>query len=121
MLDEVMIALRVTDMEYAPEICDLLEAAYLDLSIAGVVIEGECSFNITKTTDQQTREVTIEVTDESTITDKLVLQAMKTYVRMHFGSPADYERLAASYKLQREQMANATGYTDFGEGAEENE
>ena len=96
MLDEVMLALRVTDMEYAPEICDLLEAAYLDLSIAGVVIEGECSFNITKTT-------------------------MKTYVRMHFGSPADYDRLAASYKLQREQMANATGYTDFGEGAEEDE
>ena len=117
MLDEVMLALRVTDMEYAPEICDLLEAAYLDLSIAGVVIDGECSFNITQTTDQQTGEVTITVEDNSDIEDKLVLQAMKTYVRMNFGSPADYDKLNASYKVQREQLANATGYTNFGEEA----
>ena len=121
MLKETMLALRVTDMEYAPEICDLLEAAYLDLSIAGVVIDGECSFNITESTDQQTGETVITVVDNSDIEDKMVLQAMKTYVRMHFGSPADYDRLAASYKLQREQLANATGYTNFGEGAEENE
>ena len=118
MLEEVMLALRVTDMDYAPEICDLLEAAYLDLSIAGVVIDGECSFNITKTTDQQTGEVTITVEDNSDIEDKLVLQAMKTYVRMNFGSPADYDKLYASYKVQREQLANATGYTNFGEEAE---
>lgn len=118
MLEEVMLALRVTDMDYAPEICDLLEAAYLDLSIAGVVIDGECSFNITKTTDQQTGETTITVDDNSDIEDKLVLQAMKTYVRMHFGSPADYDKLNASYKVQREQLANTTGYTNFGEEAE---
>ena len=118
MLEEVMLALRVTDMDYAPDICDLLEAAYLDLSIAGVVIDGECSFNITKTTDQQTGVTTITVDDNSDIEDKLVLQAMKTYVRMNFGSPADYDKLYASYKVQREQLANATGYTNFGEEAE---
>ena len=38
---------------------------------------------------------------------------MITYVRFSFGSPADREALAASYDLQRRQLANRTGYTDF--------
>ena len=114
MLKETMLALRVTDMEYAPEICDLLEAAYLDLSIAGVVIDGECSFNITESTDQQTGETTITVEDNSDIEDKMVIQAMKTYVRMHFGSPNDYDRLETSYNTQKTQLMHAADYTDYG-------
>ena len=117
MLKEAMLALRVTDMEYAPEIRDLLEAAVIDLQAAGVVIEGECAITITETTDPVTGEVTITATDSSTITDKWVMQAIKTYARMNFGSPGDYDRLAASYDIQRKQLANATGYTDFGEEA----
>ena len=117
MLKEAMLALRVTDMEYAPEICDLLEAAVIDLQAAGIVIDGVCDITITETTNPATGETTITATDNSTITDKWVLQAIKTYARMHFGSPSDYDRLAASYDIQRKQMANATGYTDFGEEA----
>ena len=109
MLKEAMLALRVTDMEYAPEICRLLKSAETDLKMAGVVISGTCVFVITE--DEQTGAVT--VTDESTITDDAVITAMITYTRAHFGSPADYDRLAASYDLQRRQLANATGYTDF--------
>ena len=113
MLKETMLACRVTDMEYAPELCRLLKAAEKDLEMAGVVISGTCVFVITETTDQQTGEVTVTVTDNSTITDEAVQTAMITYTRAHFGSPADYDRLAASYDLQRRQLANATGYTDF--------
>ena len=46
MLKETMLALRVTDMEYAPEICDLIKAAEKDLKIAGVQLGGTCAFDI---------------------------------------------------------------------------
>ena len=113
MLNEAMKAVSATDMEYASEVADLLNAAYLDLQIAGVVIDGEVDITITESTDQTTGETTITAEDNSTITDPLVIQAMKTYVRANFRNPPNYDRLAAAYKLQREQLANATGYTNF--------
>ena len=120
MLKEAMLALRVTDMEYAPEICGYLKSAETDLKMAGVTIEGTCAFDITEAQDPLDPEaVTITVDDNSTIEDEAVKTAMITYCRVHFGSPADFDRLAASYDLQRRQLANATGYTDFGEAAEE--
>ena len=121
MLKEAMLAMRVTDMGYAPDICRLLKSAEKDLKIAGVVIQGTCIFVITETEDQTTGETTITVTDNSTITDDTVKTAMITYCRANFGSPPDYDKLAASYDLQRRQLANATGYTDFGEESGDDE
>ena len=113
MLKEAMRAMNVTDMDYAPDICRLLKSAEKDLKIAGVVIQGTCIFVITETEDQTTGETTITVTDNSTITDDTVKTAMITYCRANFGSPPDFDKLAASYDLQRRQLANATGYTNF--------
>jgi hypothetical protein len=101
-------------MDYAPDICRLLKSAETDLRIAGVTIEGTCDFVIT--IDAITEEVS--VTDNSTITDDLVKTAMITYCRKEFGSPADKDKLDKSYDLQRRQLANATGYTDFGDDPE---
>ena len=91
MLKETMLALRVTDMEYAPEICGLIKAAANDLKIAGVRLGGVCVFNIHTATDPDTGEETITVDDHTSIKDELVKTAIKTYVRAHFGSPADWE------------------------------
>ena len=121
MLKEAMRAYRVTDLEVAQQFADLLEAAYLDLKIAGVVIDGEVNITVTETENQQTGEVTIQVTDTSDITDKLVIQAMQTYIGANatFLERVDKESYAGSYEKQRKQLANATGYTDFGEGTGE--
>ena len=121
MLKEAMLAMRVTDMDYAPDICRLLKSAEQDLKIAGVVIQGTCVFTITETTDPTTGEMTVTVTDSSTITDEMVQTAMITYCRKNFGAPHDYAQLAESYDLQRRQLANATGYTDFGEESGDDE
>ena len=115
MLNEAMLAARVTEMDFAPEIADLIRAAVLDLKTAGVKIDGVVSIKITRTTNGSTGAETITADDNSTIKDDLVMTAIKTYVRLHFGSPPDYDRLERSYELQRRQLANATGYTDFGE------
>ena len=111
MLKEAMLAIRVTDMEYAPDIKRLLIAGKRDLEIAGVKIQGE--INITITENQETGAIT--ATDSSTITDDLVLTAIFTYVgaRGNYAGPDERAKLEDSYVLQRKQLANATGYTDF--------
>ena len=81
-------ALRITTTTFDSEIGDLLDAAFLDLGVAGV-----------------------EVPDEI---DALVKQAALTYVKMYFGQPDEYDRLKKSYEEQKAQLATATGYTNWG-------
>ena len=91
-LAAVKLALDVTITDYDAEIGDLIDAALLDLQSSGV--------------------------DVSTMgNDKLVMQAVKTYCRMNFHSPADYDRLERSYAQQVVKLMHATGYTDYGEEA----
>ena len=87
LLDTCKTALRVTTDAYDVEIQAYIDAAKLDLGIAGV---------------------------EAAITDGLVDKAIMTYVRMSFGAPANYDKLKASYDEQKAQMMNATGYTNWG-------
>lgn len=86
-LDTCKMALRVTTTAYDTEIQAYIEAAMLDMGIAGVQIPQSA--------------------------DALVEKAIMTYVRMSFGSPSDYDRLKASYDEQKAQLMNATGYTDW--------
>lgn len=85
MLEKVKLALRISTNAYDSELTDLIQAATKDLGIAG--IDAETLAN-----------------------DALVAQAIKTYVRMSFGSPSDYDRLKRSYDEQKAQMQTATGY-----------
>lgn len=77
------LALRLTTNAFDNEISSLLDAAYLDMGVAGIEPESD---------------------------DALVKTAAITYVRAHFGSPADYDRLKKSYDEQKAQMQTATGY-----------
>lgn len=85
MLTAVKLALRITTTAYDTEIQALIDAAYKDLGLLGI--------NTTTLAN-----------------DPLVVQAVKTYVRMSFGSPADYDRLKRSYDEQKAQMQSASGY-----------
>lgn len=111
MLKEAMLAMRVTDMEYAPDIRRLLRAGKRDLEIAGVKIQGDIDIQITE--DSETGKITAK--DNSSIVDDLVITALITYAcaRGDYASAEERVKLDASYDLQRRQLANATGYTDF--------
>lgn len=87
LIDTCKMAMRVTTTAYDTEIQAYIDAAVLDLGIAGV-----------ETGEQ----------------DPLVSKAIMTYVRMSFGAPANYDKLKASYDEQKAQLMNATGYTDWG-------
>lgn len=88
LIDTCKMALRVTTDAYDAEITEYIEAAKLDLGIAGV---------------------------ETTAADSLVNTAILTYVRMRFGAPANYDKLKSAYDEQKAQMMMATGYTDWGD------
>ena len=86
MLEKVKLALRITTNAYDSELQDLIDAAKLDLGIAGVVLPETL--------------------------DAIVSRAVVTYCKVHFGSPDDFDRLKASYDEQKAQLSMATGYTD---------
>lgn len=103
MLNETKLALRIKTNVYDGEIARLIEAAVGDLGIVDVDAAG-VSFIISATTTGET------VTDNSTISDQLLIRAIITYVRLHFGTPDDYDKLERSYNEQKAQLITASGY-----------
>lgn len=90
MLEAVKQVLSVTTDAYDEEITELIAAAQLDL------------------------QVTAGVTEKDT-EDPLFRQAVKTYCRMHFKNPSNYDQLRESYDSQKGALRIATGYTNWGD------
>ena len=87
MLELVKLALRITTTAFDTELTALINAAKLDLGIAGVTLP-------------------------STL-DDICKMAIVTYCKMNFGEPDEYDRLKASYDEQKAQLSMATGYTTW--------
>lgn len=85
MLALVKMALRITTTAFDTEISGLIEAACADLGVVGV----------TATTEES---------------DPLLVRAIITFCRLHFGSPDDFDRLKKSYDEQKAQLISCTGY-----------
>jgi hypothetical protein len=88
-LTAVKLALRITTDAFDSELTDLINAALLDMGLAGVT--------------------------EDSMNAPLVRNAVITYCKLHFGEgPADPVRMKASYDEQKAQLSTATGYTNWG-------
>ena len=92
LLAKAKLTLRITTDAFDAEVSDIILAGYYDLTTRGVIIEET----------------------EGTISP-LVLRAIMTYVRLHFGDPENPERLHESYAEQRGQLMSTSGYTDWGD------
>lgn len=99
MLAKVKLALRVATDVYDSELLDLIEAAAADIRHAGPVVD------ITPVLSTASGEV-----EDYTVLDPLARQAIITYVRAHFGSPADYDKLKAAYDEQKGQLRESFAY-----------
>lgn len=88
-LGKVKLALRIVTDDFDEEIQDLINACLEDLGIAGII--------------------------ETDTSNALLIRAIITYAKMHFGDESDsmYDRLKKSYDEQKAQMQMATGYTDW--------
>lgn len=80
---------RITTTAFDSQIGRLLDAAVLDLGVAGVEVPEPY--------------------------DALVEQAAITYFLMRFGQSDEYDRLKKSYDEQKAQLVTCTGYTDWGD------
>jgi len=87
-LDSVKLALRISTAAFDAELNTLIQAALMDMGVAGVT--------------------------ESDETNALILRAVITYCKMNFGEPDEYDRLKRSYDEQKAQLVTATGYTEWG-------
>lgn len=92
MLERVKLALRISTTAFDSELLQLIEAAKLDLGIAGVVLPAEL--------------------------DAICERAIITYCKLNFGELDRiemYDRLKASYDEQKAQLSMSTGYTTWTE------
>jgi len=104
MLTECKKALRITATEYDGELCDLMDAAAKDLTIAGVVLPGTVSFVVTQSGIQ----------DTSTLTDNLCKRAIFSYVDwLFFKNATNTDQKREIYNIQKTQLMHATGYTNW--------
>lgn len=87
LINKAKLARRITTTAFDTQVEDLLNAAFLDLGIAGVVLPAEL--------------------------DAICEQAALTYFMANFGEPENYERLKKSYDEQKAQLSMASGYTDW--------
>lgn len=90
LLTKAKVALRITTDAFNEEIEDLIKAAYEDLGTRGVLTQEQAE-------------------------SPLLVRAVMTYVRYHFGDPENPEKLKASYDEQKGQLMATTGYTDWGD------
>lgn len=89
-LEKVKLALRITTTAFDTELTDLIQACLSDLGIAGIA--------------------------EDDTTNPLIIRAICTYCKYHFGDARGVEeldRIKASYDEQKAQMSMATGYTEW--------
>lgn len=99
-LEKVKTSLRISMNTFDDELTDLIEAAKLDLGIAGV------------------RNADLE--KGVTPTDALIIRAIVIYCKLYFGEPATsdhWKSIKEAYDEQKAQLSMATGYTDWGDSA----
>lgn len=85
MLDKVKAALRLTVEDYDDELEGIISAGLADLGLVGI---PACLLQ----------------------DDALVVRAVITYCRFSFGSPADFDKLKASYDEQKAQLMTSSKY-----------
>lgn len=91
-LQKAKLVLRILTDDFDEEIQDLINAATLDLGVAGVSNVDEA--------------------------DPLIIRAIMTFVKMNFGinygaGNSDYDNLKKSYDEQKMQLALTTNYTNW--------
>jgi hypothetical protein len=88
LIDDIKVSLRVTSIEFNTEITDLINAARVDLALAGI--------DQTKTNDDS---------------DPLIKRAITVYCKAFFGyDNPDADRFAKCYEMLKQHLALASDY-----------
>ena len=108
MFTEVKDTLPISGDDYDAQIIREIKACALDLTTsAEIQLPGEIA--ITRTQNAQTGVWTI--TDNSTITDELIIAVISTWCNMRIGNPPNYDNLLAAYNSLKGQLRLSKTYT----------
>ena len=111
MFQEVKATLPISGDDYDGEIIMQIKACALDLTTsAEIQLPGTIA--ITRT-QSQGGEWTI--TDNSTMTDELIITAISIWCNMRIGNPPNYDNLLKAYESLKGQLRLSSTYTQYGE------
>ena len=112
MFQEVKDALPVSGDAYDAQIIREIKACALDLTTsAEITLPGTISITRNETTGI--------VTDNSTLTDELIIAAISTWCNMRIGNPPNYANLLKAYESLKGQLRLSKAYSTYEEEAEE--
>ena len=86
-------------------------------SICFIVLPG--TIDITRTQNTQTGVWTI--TDNSTLTDELIIKTIAVWCNKEIGNPPNYDKLLAAYNSLKGQLRLSKNYTNYEDQEEEPE
>ena len=108
MFTEVKDTLPISGDDYDAQIIREIKACALDLTTSAEIrLPGTIA--ITRTQNAQTGVWTI--TDNSTITDELIIAVISTWCNMRIGNPPNYDNLLAAYNSLKGQLRLSKTYT----------
>ena len=110
MFAEVKDTLPISGDDYDAQIIREIKACALDLTTsAEIVLDGD--INITRTKNQQG---VWTITDESTLTDELIITVISIWCNMRIGNPPNYDNLLKAYESLKGQLRMSKKYTNYG-------
>ena len=120
MFQEVKDSLPVSGDGYDAQIIREIKACALDLTrTAEIVLPGSISITRTQQAPLTTaEEPTWVITDNSTLTDELIITTISVWCNMRIGNPPNYDELLKAYNSLKGQLRLSRSYTNYGGGGE---
>ena len=114
MFSEVKSMLPVMGDDYDAEIILQIKAAALDLTrTADIVLPGSIDISL----DAETGVIT----DNSTVTDELIIVTIATWCTARIGNPPNYDKLLAAYEMYKGNLRISSEYSNYPEDEAEPE
>ena len=112
MFQEVKDTLPISGDDYDAQIIREIKDCALDLTTSAEIrLPGTISITRNSTTGI--------VTDNSTLTDELIITAISIWCNMRIGNPPNYDNLLKAYESLKGQLRLSGAYSTYEEEAEE--
>ena len=114
MFAEVKESLPISGDDYDAQIIREIKACALDLTTsAEIVLPGAIAISRTLVAATTSEPEHWKITDNSTLTDELVITAISIWCNMRIGNPPNYDNLLKAYNSLKGQMRLSDNYTTY--------
>lgn len=120
MFAEVKESLPISGDDYDAQIIREIKACALDLTTsAEIMLPGAIAISRTLVAATTSEPEHWEITDNSTLTDELIITVISIWCNMRIGNPPNYDNLLKAYNSLKGQLRLSKNYTQYEEPAEE--